>query len=60
MRTSCQGVYAVGDIASFPLHNNKDSETPKLVNVGHWQMALHHGRTAGTKHKMFFFFLDFI
>lgn len=47
MRTNCQDVYAVGDIASFPMHNNKVDEIPKLVNVGHWQMALHHGRTAG-------------
>lgn len=50
MRTNCQNVYAAGDIASFPLNrtvNSEDEEATKLVNVGHWQMALHHGRTAG-------------
>ena len=44
MRTNCQDVYAVGDIALFPMYNDQEQE---LVNVGHWQMALHHGRTAG-------------
>ncbi len=53
MRTNCRDVYAVGDIASFPLNANED-EPPKLVNVGHWQMALHHGRTAGNAHNMIF------
>lgn len=47
MRTNCRDVYAVGDIASFPLHAKEENETRKLVNIGHWQMALHHGRTAG-------------
>lgn len=42
MRTNVKRVYAVGDIASFPLN-----ESGELVNIGHWQMALHHGRTAG-------------
>ncbi|XP_046442714.1 apoptosis-inducing factor 3-like isoform X2 [Daphnia pulex] len=46
MRTNCRDVYAVGDIASFPLHAKEENETRKLVNIGHWQMALHHGRTA--------------
>jgi NADPH-dependent 2,4-dienoyl-CoA reductase/sulfur reductase-like enzyme len=46
MRTNCKNIYAVGDIASFPLHG-KEGDTKKLVNIGHWQMALHHGRTAG-------------
>jgi len=47
MRTNCKDVYAVGDIASFPLHAKEENETRKLVSIGHWQMALHHGRTAG-------------
>lgn len=48
MRTNCQDVYAVGDIALFPIHNDQEQES-SLVNIGHWQMALHHGRTAGKK-----------
>ena len=45
MRTNCPDIYAVGDIASFPM---ADLTTGKLhsISVGHWQMALHHGRTA--------------
>ena len=49
MRTNAEGVYAVGDIASFPIALNKNK---KLVNIGHWSMALHHGRK--TSHKFFF------
>lgn len=48
MRTNCQDVYAVGDIALFPIHSDQEQES-SLVNIGHWQMALHHGRTAGKK-----------
>lgn len=40
MRTNCSDIYAAGDIASFPLYNGV------YANIGHWQMALHHGRTA--------------
>lgn len=43
MRTKIEGIYAVGDIASFPLRNDG-----KLVNIGHWSMALHHGRKEKT------------
>ncbi|KAI9561897.1 hypothetical protein GHT06_012859 [Daphnia sinensis] len=46
MRTNCSDVYAVGDIASFPLRAKEECDDIKLVNIGHWQMALHHGRTA--------------
>lgn len=46
MRTNCSDVYAVGDIASFPLRAKEECDARKLVNIGHWQMALHHGRTA--------------
>ena len=47
MRTNYENVYAAGDIASFPMVENEDEE--QLVNVGHWQMALHMGRTVGIK-----------
>jgi hypothetical protein len=47
MRTNCKDIYAVGDIASFPVHEKESDEHKNLVNIGHWQMALHHGRTAG-------------
>nr|CAH0112337.1 unnamed protein product [Daphnia galeata] len=46
MRTNCKDIYAVGDIASFPVHEKESDEHKNLVNIGHWQMALHHGRTA--------------
>lgn len=47
MRTNCKDVYATGDIASFPMGGGGgDGLDSALVNVGHWQMALHHGRTA--------------
>ena len=46
MKTNCKDVYAAGDIASFPLRDSPESAI-ELVNVGHWQMALHHGRTVG-------------
>lgn len=46
MRTNCADIYAVGDIASFPLFDD-EGERCQLVSIGHWQMALHHGRTAG-------------
>jgi len=46
MRTNYENVYAAGDIASFPMVENEDEQ---LVNVGHWQMALHMGRTVGIK-----------
>lgn len=44
--TNCEDVYAAGDIASFPFRHSPEC-TIELVNVGHWQMALHHGRTVG-------------
>ncbi|XP_032899490.1 apoptosis-inducing factor 3 isoform X3 [Amblyraja radiata] len=42
MQTNMPGVFAAGDIVTFPLafRNNKK------VNVGHWQMAHVHGRIA--------------
>lgn len=39
---SSKGIFAAGDIASFPLKwSNKN------VAIGHWQIALCHGRVAG-------------
>ena len=46
MMTNCQDVYAAGDIASFPFRDSPKSAI-ESVSVGHWQMALHHGRTVG-------------
>ncbi|XP_048412410.2 apoptosis-inducing factor 3 isoform X1 [Stegostoma tigrinum] len=42
MQTNVPGVFAAGDVVTFPLafRNNKK------VNVGHWQMAHMHGRIA--------------
>lgn len=45
MRTNNHNVYACGDIASFPMAEGDEDQA--LVNVGHWQMALHMGRTVG-------------
>ena len=57
MRTNYENVYAAGDIASFPMADDEDQQ---LVNVGHWQMALHMGRSVGIVSKisipMYFFF----
>uniref|UniRef100_H2Y453 Rieske domain-containing protein n=1 Tax=Ciona savignyi TaxID=51511 RepID=H2Y453_CIOSA len=39
MRTKTPHVYAVGDIAMFPMNGG-------LVNIQHWQMAHAHGRVA--------------
>ena len=36
---ACNGVYAAGDITTFPLKMLKG----ELVNIGHWQMSLKHG-----------------
>ena len=36
---ACDGVYAAGDITTFPLKMLKG----ELVNIGHWQMSLKHG-----------------
>nr|CAB3220714.1 apoptosis-inducing factor 3-like [Phallusia mammillata] len=43
MQTKVPNVYAVGDVALFPLAM-KDGE---LSNIQHWQMAHAHGRIAG-------------
>jgi len=39
METSIDSVYAVGDIAQFPLFSANDAS----VNIQHWQMAQQHG-----------------
>lgn len=43
METNQEGVYAIGDVAQFPLFlvNNES------VNIQHWQMAHQHGRICG-------------
>ncbi|XP_037068458.1 apoptosis-inducing factor 3-like [Pollicipes pollicipes] len=43
LRSSADGIYAAGDIASFPLPLADD----ELVVMGHWQLAHYHGRVAG-------------
>ncbi|MGH0162815.1 UNVERIFIED_CONTAM: hypothetical protein FKN15_043938 [Acipenser sinensis] len=42
MQTDVPGVFAAGDVTSFPLSLRKD----KMVNIGHWQLAHAHGRIA--------------
>lgn len=42
METSVDGVYAVGDVASFPLH----IAGGRSAAIGHWQLAHAHGRNA--------------
>ncbi|CAH1801502.1 unnamed protein product [Owenia fusiformis] len=43
MRTNKDNVFAGGDIVEFPLFTSGDEP----VNIGHYQMAHAHGRTAG-------------
>lgn len=47
MRTNLENVYAAGDIAYFPVFRPKEDGNQQFASIGHWQMALHHGRTAG-------------
>ncbi|KAG8450770.1 hypothetical protein GDO86_003150 [Hymenochirus boettgeri] len=42
MRTSVPDVFAAGDVVSFPLSIMEGHR----ANIGHWQMAQHHGRIA--------------
>lgn len=42
LQTSASGVYAAGDVASYP-----DARTGQLVNVQHWVAAQRQGQTAG-------------
>ncbi|XP_064612325.1 apoptosis-inducing factor 3-like [Liolophura sinensis] len=42
MKTNLPDVLAAGDIVEFPLFTVNDEK----VNIGHWQMAHHHGRIA--------------
>lgn len=42
METSVDNVYAIGDIASFPLH----IADGRSAAIGHWQLAHAHGRNA--------------
>ena len=37
---ACEGVFAAGDIATFPLKMLNWEN----VNIGHWQMAAKHGK----------------
>jgi len=39
METSIDSVYAIGDVAQFPLFIAGDAS----VNIQHWQMAHQHG-----------------
>lgn len=39
METNIDSVYAIGDIAEFPLFTADNA----LVNIQHWQMAHQHG-----------------
>ena len=45
MKTNVDNIYAVGDIAKFPLHL-RSFNGPRLVNIGHWQIAKAHGKCA--------------
>ena len=47
MRTNLENVYAAGDIAYFPVFRPKEDGNHQFASIGHWQMALHHGRAAG-------------
>lgn len=47
MKTNVDDVFAAGDIAFFPIFRPKDDGNQQFASIGHWQMALHHGRTAG-------------
>jgi len=42
METNIDSVYAVGDIAQFPLFIADDAS----VNIQHWQMAHQHGESS--------------
>ena len=42
MATTLPDVWAAGDIVKFPLNTYKDS----LVNIGHWGLAMYHGKVA--------------
>jgi len=46
---SVSNVYAIGDIANFPLclPSWKDTCNDYTTAIGHWQIALSHGKTAG-------------
>ena len=42
MATSLPDIWAAGDIISFPLNSYKD----QMVNIGHWGLAMYHGKIA--------------
>lgn len=42
LETNVPGVFAAGDIANFPLA----SAGNQVVNIGHWQLSMAHGRCA--------------
>ena len=43
MKTNVDNIYAAGDITKFPLHLSSFGG-PRMVSVGHWQIAKAHGR----------------
>src|SRR5438093_1365661 len=43
MATSCEHIYAAGDVCEFPLSIQEN----RKVSIGHWQIALIQGRIAG-------------
>jgi len=49
LRSSVANVFAAGDIAKFPLDlpNLANSPAPPQAAIGHWQLALSHGKTSG-------------
>ena len=42
MSTSLPGVWAAGDVTSFPLHGFSEDN----VTIGHWGLAMYLGKTA--------------
>ncbi len=47
LETNVEGVFAAGDVASFPLRLPIFDDGESRVSIGHWQLALAHGKCAG-------------